>query len=125
MARILVVDDDPAVRGLLGDILALEGYDVELAEDGYAALRRIRSSRPDCVLLDIMMPGLDGHHVLARIREAPGGRRLPVIMLTAAADDQQAWRAWSEGVDYFLAKPFDTPVLLDQLGHLVGRPPAA
>ncbi len=116
--RILVVDDDPSVRALVRDVLELEGYEVDLADDGFSALRRIEAGRPDAVVLDVMMPGLDGHAVLSRIRSSDGGRELPVIMLTAAADDEQAWRAWSGGVDYILAKPFDPFQLLRYLDYL-------
>src|SRR3982751_5625729 len=113
--KILVIDDAPAVRRLVEDVLELEGYEVRTAEDGYAGLRAIDAERPDCVVLDVMMPGMDGHAVLQRIRSADGGPVLPVVMLTAAADDAQAWRAWTEGVDYFLAKPFDPDELLRYL----------
>ena len=118
MRKILVVDDDPSVRTLVRDVLEIEGYVVDVAADGYAGLRRITDDRPDCVVLDIMMPGLDGHEVLQRIRAAEGGAALPVVMLTAAADDNHAWQAWSGGVDYFLAKPFDPSELLRYLDHL-------
>ncbi len=118
MRNILVVDDDESVRSLVRDVLEVEGYDVDLAEDGFAALRRIDAHRPDCVVLDVMMPGMDGHAVLQRIRAADGGPGLPVVMLTAAADDDQAWQAWSGGVDYFLAKPFDPSELLRYLDYL-------
>jgi CheY-like chemotaxis protein len=118
MARILVVDDDASVRALLRDVLECEGHEVELVADGFAALRAVQAARPDCVLLDVMMPGLDGHEVLGRLRQLDGGPSLPVIMLTAAADDANAWRAWSGGVDYFLAKPFDALELLRYLDHL-------
>jgi DNA-binding response OmpR family regulator len=118
MRKILVVDDDASVRALVRDVLEVEGYEVELAEDGFAGLRRIESERPDCVVLDIMMPGMDGHGVLQRIRAGDGGATLPVVMLTAAADDSQAWQAWSGGVDYFLAKPFDPSELLRYLDYL-------
>ena len=118
MRKILVVDDDPSVRTLVRDVLEVEGYSVELAEDGFSALRRIEAERPDCVVLDVMMPGMDGHAVLSRIRSAEGGSGLPVVMLTAAADDAQAWQAWSGGVDYFLAKPFDPSELLRYLDYL-------
>lgn len=117
---ILVVDDDPSVRRLICDVLEHEGYAVRLAEDGYAALRLVRSARPDAIVLDVMMPGLDGHDVLSRLREADGGPGLPIVMLTAAAGDQHAWRAWGEGVDYFLAKPFDAGALLGYLDQLFG-----
>jgi len=121
MRKILVVDDDAAVRSLVRDVLEIEGYDVALAEDGFAALRRIEADRPDCVVLDVMMPGIDGHAVLARIRAAEGGTTLPVVMLTAAADDAAAWQAWSGGVDYFLAKPFDASELLRYLDYLTAE----
>jgi DNA-binding response OmpR family regulator len=115
--KILVIDDDPSVRRLVKDTLELEGFDVAVAGDGYAGLRQIDVDRPDCVVLDVMMPGLDGHGVLTRIR-SNGGRHLPVVMLTAAADDGQAWQAWTEGVDYFLSKPFEPEELLRFLDYL-------
>ena len=118
MARILVVDDDASIRALLRDVLECEGHEVDTVADGYAALRAVEGAGSDCVLLDVMMPGLDGHEVLARLRQLDGGTTLPVVMLTAAADDANAWRAWSGGVDYFLAKPFDACELLRYLDHL-------
>jgi len=120
---VLVVDDDPSVRAYLRDVLELEGYDVQIAADGYEALRTVGAERPGCVLLDVMMPGIDGYAVLTKLRAiAPG---LPVVMLTAAADDASAWKAWSGGVDYFLAKPLDASELLRYLDYLFGaRHPA-
>lgn len=116
--KVLVVDDDPAVRRLVCDVLQAYGYTTAAAADGFAALRMVASEQPDCVVLDVMMPGLDGHAVLTHIRESEGGSDLPVVMLTAAADDAQAWQAWREGVDYFLAKPFDPDELLRFLTYL-------
>jgi CheY-like chemotaxis protein len=118
ISKVLVVDDDPSVRRLVCDVLQAYGYSTVDASDGFSALRMVQSEQPDCVVLDVMMPGLDGHAVLTRIRESDGGRDLPVVMLTAAADDAQAWQAWSEGVDYFLAKPFDPDELLHFLDYL-------
>jgi CheY-like chemotaxis protein len=118
ISKVLVVDDDPSIRRLVCDVLEAYGYSTVEAADGFSALRMVQSERPDCVVLDVMMPGLDGHAVLTRIRESDGGRDLPVVMLTAAADDAQAWQAWSEGVDYFLAKPFDPDELLHFLDYL-------
>jgi DNA-binding response OmpR family regulator len=115
---ILVIDDDASVRALSSDVLEVEGFAVRTAEDGFAGLRSIAADRPDCVVLDVMMPGMDGHAVLQRIRAADGGPDLPVVMLTAAADDAQAWQAWTGGVDYFLAKPFDPDELLRYLDYL-------
>jgi DNA-binding response OmpR family regulator len=115
--RILVVDDDPSVRSMVRLVLETEGYVVDVAEDGFAALRALDGLAPDCVILDVMMPGMDGHAVLGRIRASDRGM-VPVVMLTAAADDDQAWQAWTEGVDYFLAKPFDASELLRYLDYL-------
>lgn len=115
--RILVVDDDQDTRVMVQAVLEAEGYAVETAGDGFAALRAVDSADPDCVVLDVMMPGLDGHAVLNRIR-AGARSTLPVVMLTAAAGDDQAWQAWTEGVDYFLAKPFEPDELLRFLDYL-------
>ena len=123
MPKILVVDDDASIRQLVTDVLTVEGYEVEAVADGYAALLSIEGRRPDCVVLDVMMPGLDGHEVLQRIRAAERGPDLPVVMLTAAADDAQQWQAWTEGVDYFLAKPFDADELLRYLSYLFESAP--
>jgi DNA-binding response OmpR family regulator len=116
--KILVIDDDPSVRSLVADSLEIEGYEVHTAEDGFSGLRAIEAHKPDCVLLDVMMPGLDGHQVLQRIRSAEDRPALPVVMLTAYSDDATAWQAWTEGVDYFLAKPFDADELLRYLDYL-------
>lgn len=118
ISTVLVIDDDPSVRRLVCDVLEAYGYQASGAADGYAGLRAVAAERPDCVVLDVMMPGLDGHEVLAQIRASENGRRLPVVMLTAAADDAHAWQAWTEGVDYFLAKPFDPDELLRFLDYL-------
>jgi CheY-like chemotaxis protein len=118
ISKVLVVDDDPAIRRLVCDVLQAYGYSTVDAADGFSAIRLVQSEQPDCVVLDVMMPGLDGHAVLTRIRESDFGRNLPVVMLTAAADDAQAWQAWTEGVDYFLAKPFDPDELLHFLDYL-------
>lgn len=116
-ARVLVIDDDDAVRLLLAATLEMEGFDVSMASDGEEGLQILASRPVDCVVLDLMMPGLDGHAVLQRIR-ADGGMTLPVIMLTAAGDDAQAWQAWAGGVDCFLAKPYDVDRLLTEVSTL-------
>ena len=120
MARILVVDDDPAIRQLLTDVLELEGYEVTLAVDGIAAVRAVKGASPDFVVLDVMMPGLDGFEVLSTIR-AQGGEPVPVLMLTAAAEAGADSRAWANGVDFYLAKPFTPDAVLDLIDSVLTR----
>lgn len=125
MAQILVVDDEPAIRQLLTDVLELDGYEVRVAADGLAAVNAFEALRPDCVVLDVMMPGLDGYGVLRSIR-SQDGEPVPVVMLTAAADPDSAARAWVDGVDFYLAKPFVADEVLDLVhGLLYDRLPAA
>src|SRR5918996_146319 len=81
--KILVVDDVQRNVKLLADILAVKGYEVIVAASGAEALERVRSDRPDLVLLDVMMPGMDGYEVCAAIRSEPAGRMLPVVLVTA------------------------------------------
>lgn len=116
--RVLVIDDDPSIRALLQDVLEMEGFGVRTAEDGRAGLAQILAERPDCVVLDLMMPGVDGYGVLREIRDRDGAAALPVVMLTAASDDVRTWQAWAGGVDCFLPKPFDTDQLLRWVHYL-------
>jgi DNA-binding response OmpR family regulator len=118
MARILVVDDDPSIRQLLTDVLEMEGYEVSIAVDGLAAVRMVEAASPDFVILDVMMPGLDGFGVLGTIRAQPG-EPVPVLMLTAAAEADASARAWVSGVDYYLAKPFTADAVLDLIGGVL------
>ena len=121
MARILVVDDDPAIRQLLTDVLEMDGYEVGIAVDGLAAVRQVEAAAPDLVILDVMMPGLDGFAVLETIRALPG-EPVPVLMLTAAAEPGTNSRAWASGVDYYLAKPFTADAVLSLVDEVLADP---
>ena len=117
--RILVVDDEPAVREALRRALQLEGYDVELAGDGVEALERLAADGIDAVLLDVMMPRLDGLETCRRLRR--GGNALPVLMLTArdAVSDRVA--GLDAGADDYVVKPFALEELLARLRALLRR----
>jgi two-component system response regulator MprA len=117
--RILVVDDEPAVREALERILHLEGFDVEMARDGREAVRSQATAPADAVLLDVLMPELDGLEVCRRMRQA--GDRTPVLMLTArdAIDDRVA--GLDAGADDYLVKPFALRELLARLRALLRR----
>jgi DNA-binding response OmpR family regulator len=103
--RLLLVDDDPGVLDLLHEYFAGQGYDVELASSGEAALSAVRAKRPDLVLLDIRMPGIDGVEVLRRLRREDG--TLPVVMVTANEDVTLARETLNVGAFDYVAKPFD------------------
>jgi two-component system, OmpR family, response regulator MtrA len=124
MAHILVVDDDPAIRQLLTDVLEMDGYEVSVAVDGLAAVLAVQAWSPDFVILDVMMPGLDGFGVLESIRAQPG-EPVPVLMLTAAAESDANARAWACGVDYYLAKPFTADAVLDLVDGVLAGPVSA
>jgi two-component system response regulator MprA len=119
MAQILVVDDEPAVRRALERALRLDKYDVELAIDGEEALDRLAERPVDAVILDVMMPGVDGLEVCRRMRA--GGDRTPVLMLTArdAIDDRVL--GLDVGADDYLVKPFALRELQARLRALLRR----
>ncbi|HET9059941.1 MAG TPA: response regulator [Acidimicrobiales bacterium] len=108
MARLLVVDDEPDLRELLRVSLAMAGHSVEVAADGIAGLARAHELVPDAMVLDVMMPGLDGWTVLAAIKSDPQEKvaSIPVVMLTARADDLDVIRGGIEGAVRYLTKPF-------------------
>ncbi|HVM00074.1 MAG TPA: response regulator [Egibacteraceae bacterium] len=105
-AHVLVVDDDPVIRELLRTLLDLEGIAYSEAKDGPSALARMRATRPDLVLLDVMMPGMDGFEVCARLRADPALRGIGVILLTARASVFDRERGEAVGADAYLTKPF-------------------
>lgn len=117
--RILVVDDDPGVRDSLRRSLAFNGYEVDLAEDGQKALTAIAERRPDAVILDVMMPGLDGLETCRRLRTA--GEDLPVLMLTAREAISDRVSGLDAGADDYLVKPFALEELLARLRALLRR----
>lgn len=110
--NILVVDDDPAIQKVLKQALQMEGYEVTTADDGEEALTALEARVPDVVVLDVMMPKVDGFEVLQRIREGDQTSNLPVILLTAKSATEDVWEGWRRGVDYYMTKPFDVEELL-------------
>jgi two-component system alkaline phosphatase synthesis response regulator PhoP len=104
--KILVVDDDELLRDLIEFKLRSHGYEVELVEDGEAALEAASASPPDLIVLDGMMPGLDGFQVLQRLSDSGETRDVPVIMLTARRQEQDVVAGLSLGAQDYLVKPF-------------------
>ena len=117
--QILVVDDEPAVRDSLDRALRLEGYKVELAADGAEALSALDSDSPDAIVLDLMMPRVDGFEVCRRMRAA--GDRTPVLVLTARDGVSDRVKGLDAGADDYLVKPFALDELLARLRALLRR----
>ena len=103
--RILVVDDEPNNRLLFQVMLAADGYDVVTANAGDEALVMIAQHPPDLIILDVMMPGLDGYQVAARIKSDPATVQIPIIMLTALSDRNSMMHGLNAGAEEFLTKP--------------------
>lgn len=105
--KILACDDEKHIVRLVQVNLERAGFDVITANDGKEALEKIRHNNPDLVILDVMMPYMDGFEVLQNLRRNPATRNIPVIMLTAKAQDADVFRGWQSGVDCYLTKPFN------------------
>lgn len=117
--RILVVDDDRAIRDSLARVLGLEGYEVRTATDGAIALEMIAADAPDAVLLDVMMPNVDGLMVCRVLRAERN--RVPILMLTARTETSERIAGLDAGADDYLPKPFDLGELLARLRALLRR----
>jgi two-component system phosphate regulon response regulator PhoB len=119
--KVLVVEDDPSVRGLLDTLLQAEGYDVVTASDGLAGLVKVASTRPSLVLLDLMMPDLGGIRVLEELREDPELAGTPVIVVTGKIDAVPGMRDVL-GEDNVFVKPFAVAELLARVDAVTGGP---
>ncbi|NOJ81974.1 response regulator [Myxococcus xanthus] len=118
MKRLLIVDDELAIVEALQDILSVEGYDVDTAFNGAEGLHRMADAKPDLVLLDLMMPVMDGREMLRRMREDDDLRGIPVVVMSAGRISDEERRSSAR----FLAKPFELDVLLDTIAELLAEP---
>ncbi|GAB4273889.1 MAG: hypothetical protein Kow0056_01470 [Coriobacteriia bacterium] len=106
MARILAVDDEPTITRLVQAALERDGHEVLTASNGDEALLRARTEKPDLILLDIMMPGMDGHEVLMRLRDDISTENIPVVFLSAVGDVAEQLEGLEEGAVDYITKPF-------------------
>ncbi len=118
--RVLIVDDEPNIRSFLAMVLEDEGYSVETASDGSEALDKVRRCRPDAVVLDLLMPVMDGWGFLTARRTLSAECRCPVLVMSAVGGWSMARELGASG---FLAKPFDVDVLLDTVRRLTQAVP--
>ncbi|MFH2084482.1 MAG: response regulator [Candidatus Omnitrophota bacterium] len=119
MAKILVVDDDSKIQMVIRIMLQKKGYDVRCASSGIEAFQEIPEYRPDLILLDVMMPGMDGYEVCRKLKSSESTKDLPVIMLTALGMGEDFEKAIENGADWYIVKPFNSRQLLSRVSMLL------
>lgn len=119
--KVLVVEDEPLISEMISKSLRLEGYLVESAATGEEGLKKVREASPDLVLLDVLLPKIDGWEVLTELREDPRSRNVPVIMLTALADEKSKVQGLRGGADDYVTKPFSALELMARVEAVLKR----
>lgn len=122
--RVLIVDDEPNIVLSLQFLLSREGYEIDVARDGESALELAARNPPDVVVLDLMLPGLDGYEVCRRLRASPATAAAKIVVVTARAREAERVRGLEEGADAYVTKPFSTRELIATVGRFLGRTPA-
>ena len=117
---IMVVDDNPDIVGIVKSILVHRGYAVECAYSGQEVLNRLEEQKPDLIILDIMMPEMDGFEVLTRLKANPDTTSIPVILLTAKSQYDDALLGYQRGTDYYTSKPFTGTQLVNGVNLMLG-----
>ena len=123
MAEVLVVDDDADIRTMLRITLEGVGFNVREAADGYAALAALEDHAPDCMVLDLMMPKLDGWGVLKSVRQRDLAPRTKVMILSCKVEERDFVRGWELGADEYMTKPFEPDRLARKLDELLHTAP--
>lgn len=118
--RVLVVDDEPNIVMSLEFLMKRAGFEVQVARNGREALAALEGTPPDLLLLDVMMPELDGYEVCERVRQRPEWNQTKIIMLTARGRDAERQRGLALGADRYVTKPFSTRELVEQAKQLLG-----
>ena len=121
--RILIVDDEPNIIASLEFLLGRGGYDVRVARNGEEALSEAERFAPELVLLDVMMPKLNGYEVCQRLRQGPAGRLMKIVMLTARGRDVDVRKGMALGADLYVTKPFSTKDLVARVKELLAPVP--
>jgi CheY-like chemotaxis protein len=119
MARVLVIDDEPSVRHIVRFSLEAHGHEVITAEDGQRGVAMARRQHPDVIVLDLMMPVMDGHMVLDALRSDASTEHVPTVVLTAVAQASTRERCTEQGAAAVMTKPFDPGELVRQVGAVV------
>ncbi len=120
-ATVLLVDDDEDNVRILSLCLLRRDYEVRIARDGPTALTSVRQQRPDLILLDVMMPGMDGMQVLDHLKLDPKTASIPVVMVTARTQDEDVLTGYHSGAEYYITKPFTLHQILHAIGLVLGN----
>jgi DNA-binding response OmpR family regulator len=120
--RILIVDDEPDLLEILSIIFKAYGYETRTATDGQAGLEAAKAEKPDLIIMDVMMPRMNGYEACRAMREVPGLADVPVIMLSAKSQQADKLGGIDSGADAYLAKPFDNLQVLAKVRELLGEP---
>ena len=120
--RILLADDEEDIKTVVTMFLESQGYEVLTAFDGLDALEKTRTEKPDLILLDIMMPVLDGYEVCKRLKEDATTGNIPILILSAAAHVESVDRGLKAGARDYIVKPFEPEKLLEKIEQVIGRP---
>jgi excisionase family DNA binding protein len=120
---VLIVDDDPGTRAFVRASLELEGFEVREAGSAAEGLSALEDEPPDLILLDVMMPQMDGWEMLRRVQERHGVGEIPVVMFSGTVDEQAAGKAEEEGASAFIGKPFDPSQLVERAKQILGVRP--
>jgi len=118
--RILIVDDEPAIVLLLESRLKANGYQVSSAADGMTALEKAKKEKPDLLVLDLMLPKMDGYKVCAILKKDIRYAQIPIVMFTARAQEEDRLMGEEVGANAYITKPFDPQVLLGKIRELLG-----
>jgi DNA-binding response OmpR family regulator len=119
--KILIVEDDPSFSRAINHIIEKEGYDVITANNGLTGLRMAQGEKPDLLILDVMLPGLDGFEICNRLRRDPPTATLPIIMLSAKGQEADKTMGLKVGANEYLTKPVDRALLLEKITALLGK----
>jgi two-component system, OmpR family, alkaline phosphatase synthesis response regulator PhoP len=119
--KILITEDDPSFLRFMSYLLGKEGYEVLTASNGVEGLFKAQEEKPDLLILDIMLPGLDGFEVCNQLRTNPETNRLPILMLSAKGQDGDRFTGIDVGADEYLVKPVERAVLLNTIEHLLTK----
>jgi len=120
--KIVLAEDEPQIARLIEFKLKKEGYEVTWKENGEEALKAIKEDKPDLILLDVMMPVMDGYEVLRRVKEDENLKSIPVVMLTARAQEKDVVKGIDLGAEDYITKPFHPAELLARVKRILGKP---